>query len=105
MSMLHVQNPSHLGHYGGGMMYYAPLCQPHQHGLPASSWDPRCLPYRKQECYQGELEEIKSGSKVGNMQLLLLSCDVSIFPGWEVNFGEQVERANIHSMSIYLLYL
>ena len=29
---------------GGGMTYYAPLCQPHQHGLPASSWDPRRLP-------------------------------------------------------------
>src|SRR5258708_15247938 len=47
---------------GGGMMYYAPLCQPYQCGLPVSSWDPRHLPYRKQEHYQGELEEIKSAS-------------------------------------------
>src|SRR5258706_11807896 len=47
---------------GGGTTYYAPLHQPHQCGLPASSWDPRHLPYRKQECYQGELEEIKSAS-------------------------------------------
>ncbi len=28
------------------------------------------------------------------MQLLLLSCDVSIFPGWGVNFCEQAKRAN-----------
>ncbi len=28
---------------GGGMTYYAPLCQPHQCGLPASSWDLRHL--------------------------------------------------------------
>src|SRR5258708_16775757 len=47
---------------GGGMTYYVPLRQPHQRGLPASSWDPRCLPYSKQKCYQGELEEIKSTS-------------------------------------------
>ena len=39
---------------GGGTTYYVPLHQPHQHGLPASSWDLRHLPYRKQECYQGE---------------------------------------------------
>ncbi len=45
------------------------------------------------------------GAKVGNMQLLPLSHDVSIFPGQGVNFCEQAERANIHSMSIYLLYL
>src|SRR5258708_35882053 len=47
---------------GGGTTYYAPLRQPHQCSLPVSSWDLRCLPYRKQECYQGELEEIKSTS-------------------------------------------
>src|SRR5260370_15810003 len=47
---------------GGGTTYYTPLCQPCQHGLPATSWDPRHLPYRKQEHYQGELEEIKSTS-------------------------------------------
>src|SRR5260370_28986191 len=47
---------------GGGTMYYAPLRQPHQHGLPATSWDLRCLPYRKQKCYQGKLQELKSPS-------------------------------------------
>src|SRR5258708_21119979 len=39
---------------GGGTTYYVPLCQPHQHGLPASSWDLIHLPYSEQECYQVE---------------------------------------------------
>ena len=60
--MSHVQIQAIWDITGGGTTYYAPLRQPCQHGLPATSWDPRCLPYRKQECYQGELEEIKSAS-------------------------------------------
>src|SRR5260370_33098079 len=31
---------------GSGNTYYMPLCQPHQAGVPLSSWDPRGLPYR-----------------------------------------------------------